>query len=209
LPLLALAGKSDPQPPNVTRILENTRKLISDEAIVLARRAYLDRTDLPKMKSYLDLAGSQQKGINYLLLAIYQFMSTRDIQAAKQSIEEARKQDLKDFTWAYSKGFLVGYEGNLSDAYHTYKLAFGNKTGKATHIECELFLRKILEIEPDKIQLWYCLGLIYMSAHEDFVLAKQCFDDFIRKATQQGKYLDQIKYVERHLEKIRARGCQS
>ena len=41
-----------------------------------------------------------------------------------------------------------------------------------------LFITKILTIEPDKIQLWYCLGLIYYFAHHDYILAKESFNKF-------------------------------
>jgi tetratricopeptide (TPR) repeat protein len=189
--------------PNVRRLVEKTKKLVSEEAVLLAREDAITLQNLPRMKQYLDFAAEYDKSVGYyLLMGIYCFASNRDISAAKVSIEEAKRLSPSDYAWAYSMAFLLAYEGKLSEAYQMYRSAFRNGAGPTTHLECEVFIRRILEIEPDKIQLWYCLGLLYLFAHDDRLLAKECFLEFKRQAVQKQRHMDQIQYVDVYLEKI-------
>jgi len=60
-----------------------------------------------------------------------------------------------------------------------------------------------LKEEPDKIQLWYCLGLIYLFAHDDRELAKESLLEFKRLANERQRFLDQMPYVDNYLEKMK------
>jgi hypothetical protein len=189
--------------PNVKRLLEKTQKLVSEEAVLIAREDAVTQQNLPRMKHYLDIAARYDKGVGYhLLMAVYQFLADHDVRAAKASIDEAKRLSSNDYTWAYSMAFLLAYEGSLSEAYRAYRSAFRNGAGPTTHIECELFIRKVLAREPDKFQLYYCLGLLYIFPHDDRALAKESFLEFKRQATSSGRFLDQIPYVDVYLDKI-------
>ncbi len=208
LSLLAYKYDENTNIPNIKKLLQNTKSFVSQEAVILARCAYLQNNNLSEMKRYLEISKKNEKSINYFLLnGINSFLLNNDLKTAKQSILEAKKLNNRDYTWAYSMGFLLAYEGDLSEAYHYYKLAFNNITSIATHIECEIFLRNIIEREPGKIQLWYCLGLIYYFSHEDYILAKDSFIEFKNKAIESKHFLDIIKYVDSYLDRIEKKLC--
>jgi hypothetical protein len=201
--LLEVPIEQQPNVPNVRRLLQKTPKLVADEAVLLARDEGISQKDLAKMKRYLDIAAQYEKSVGYyLLMGIYHFLAEHDVPAAKAAIDEAKRQSTNDYTWAYSMAFLLAYEGNLSEAYRTYHSAFRNGASPTAHLECELFIRGVLSREPEKFQLYYCLGLLYLFPHDDRDLAKQSFMEFKRRATADGLFLDQIPYVDGYLSKI-------
>jgi hypothetical protein len=170
---------------------------------MLARAESLDEGRLSDMKAHLDLAGQYRKDLGYHLpMGIYHFPANKDVVAAKGSIQEARNLSRWDSIWAYSMAFLLGYEGNLDGAYRVYRTAFNGGGAPTTHIECAVFIRRMLGAEPDKIQLWYCLGLLYLFPYDDPALAKESFLEFKRLALREKKFLGQIQHVDSYLGKI-------
>ncbi len=195
---------------NLKNLCINAKRLVYDESMHLAANAYLNLKDLALMESYLCIGRKYfETAWYYLLLSILYFLKDRNIDKAITALDKAKKLDKHDFTWAYSKGFLLAYKGELSEAYHVYKLGFKNLTASTTHLECEKFLRDLLEQEPDKIQLLYCLGLIYFFAHKDYLLAKEAFEDFLNRATESSLFPDQMKYVNNYLDVIKSKDCSN
>ncbi len=114
----------------------------------------------------------------HLAQAIYDFVLRRDLPAAWEFVKQCRK--IPDTTWRYSAAFLYAYEGDLNKAYREYKKAFYNSPENPTvPIQSEDFIHLVLEEEPEKGQLYYCLGLINLWAKKDFVAAKNDFQQFL------------------------------
>ena len=48
-------------------------------------------------------------------------------------------------------------------------------------IEDETFILDVLDEEPEKYQLWYCLGLVNYYKKEDYECALEYFNNFIKE----------------------------
>lgn len=138
-----------------------------------------------------------------LSAAMAAFMLRRDIAAAKAEINACRAQD--NATWMYSDAFLEAYEGNLEKAYHAYRRAFYAPLEDPTlPTQCEEFIQLVLDEEPDRVWLHYCLGLINYRAKEDFEAARADFQRFIDTADP-VRFARDIEYARKWLAKIDAR----
>src|SRR5437667_11683051 len=85
-----------------------------------------------------------------------------------------------DGTWRYSGAFLHAYAGNLRDARKWYQLAVSVGTPDQTvPLQTEEFIYIVLDEEPDKYQLHYCLGLINYWAKNDVASARREFSQFL------------------------------
>ena len=151
--------------------------------------------ELSRFRPYIDGWYS-----GYLLSAICCFELRRDLSGATEWL--TRCKIFPDTTWCYSMAFLKAYAGNLQEAWDYYQKAF-NKPPSDPSIpnQCESFLHGILSIEPDKIQLWYCLGLINYKAKNDLAGAKRDFSAFLAR-TVEGNFDPQRKIATRYINKI-------
>jgi len=131
----------------------------------------------------------------HLAQAICDFVLRRDLPAAWESIKKCRK--IPDTTWRYSAAFLYAYEGDLNKAYREYK----NPT---VPIQSEDFIHLVLEEEPEKGQLFYCLGLINLRAKKDFVAAKNDFQQFLNSEAADD-FPEEQKFVRIQIGEIQRR----
>jgi hypothetical protein len=138
-----------------------------------------------------------------LCYAIYLFLSSRNIVEAKREIKKAKNQ--RDSRWEFSLAFLLAYEGNLKKAHTAYQNAFRGAYPQGTPNDVEVFIQDILESESDKIQLWYCLGMINFFCKKDFRSSKRDFENFINTAEGQGAFLEQIDFAKKYLAEIEQR----
>ena len=92
----------------------------------------------------------------------------------------------------------MAIRANLMKQILSYRKAFEKNATPDAHLQSEEFIREILKKEPERIQLYYCLGLIYYFYRHDLELAKEAFLDFKKKAgnTQYSKW---VKYVDKYL----------
>lgn len=188
-------------------ILDEIKSLTTNaliiEAIILARINYIYKNDIDKMNYFIEIV-QKYRPDNYdahLLKAIYFFLKNKDIEYALNEIDKAKNK--KDASWLYSKAFLLAYQGDLTQAYHIYQQAFKGFTAPIVPIEVEEFILNVLEKEVEKIQLWYCLGLINFFKKEDYLLAKDYFEKFIKLARRTSNFLDYLVYAQNYLEKIK------
>lgn len=115
--------------------------------------------------------------------AFWTFVLKRDVHAAKAEIERCRNN--RDTTWRFSDAFLSAYGGDLSNAEKQYKAIGERHAGMEVPFQVEGFIVWILEKEPEKAQLYYCLGLINWMIKGDKESAKKDFQTFLEntKAT--------------------------
>lgn len=136
----------------------------------------------------------------YLGAAICAFISSRDVKEAKRCIEKGKNK--KDATWLFSLAFLSAYEGNLDDAYKKYERAQSIPLNDPTvPIQCEMFIQDILEQEPEKVGLYFCLGILNFKFKNDFLSAKMDFEEFIEQ-TKPEDFPNQHKAVNTWLKEI-------
>lgn len=117
----------------------------------------------------------------HLVKAIYLFLKDRDIDGAKQEIRRARNE--RNVAWQYSEAFLTAYEGRLEEAHKTYKRAFKGIVLEETPLDVEEFIVDVLSREPEKVQLWYCLGMINYFLKGDLQAGQKDFSKFVSAAT--------------------------
>lgn len=180
---------------------------ISESALALASRLYFiyrrtkDDNLLTKMKPFLDILKNIDPN-NYsahLLRGIYLFLVERNIEEAKKEIK--RSQNHLDATWRYSEAFLYAYEGNLDKAEGSYKKAFRAEVTSDVIFQTEEFIHDVLEIEPQRCQLWYCLGMINWKAKRDNILAKEAFEKFLSYCNG-TLFLEQRRKVREYLKHL-------
>jgi len=188
----------------LSKLKNLTINILIIEAIILARINYIYKNDIDKMNYFIEIV-QKYRPDNYdahLLKAIYFFLKNRDINRALNEINKAKNK--KDAAWLYSKAFLLAYQGeDLTEVYHVYQQAFKGSTAPIIPIEVEEFILNVLEGEAEKIQLWYCLGLINFFKKEDYLLAKDYFEKFIKLAQRKPNYLDYLVYAQKYLDKIK------
>jgi tetratricopeptide (TPR) repeat protein len=119
-----------------------------------------------------------------LTKAICVFMLRRDVGRAKALIRKAERAAV-DVTWLYSKAFLHAYEGDTQQAVKCYLRAFKGPLADATvPIQSEEFMHHILATEPEKVQLYLCLGLINYRVKKDLPSAKRELESFLKNVNR-------------------------
>lgn len=161
------------------------------QATLVSRNWRIDR-DLQKfneMKPFLDrlqaLAPSNYSA--HLLRSVYHFVSKRDVSAAITELRKCKALDLKDGTWRLNYALLLAYRGELQQAYKQYQVAFRSSLQPEMVIQVEDFMLWVLEEEPDKVQLHYCLGLVNSQGKSDPGRALEEFTAFLEKTNDGDK----------------------
>jgi tetratricopeptide (TPR) repeat protein len=162
-------------------------------------RASRNKEMLTKAEEHLDTIIQLSFDVNYfaeLAKAICCIVLRRDVNAARKHIRLCRK--INDATWRYSDAFLSAYEGKLKESYNKYKGAFKKKCEDSVPVQSEEFIQEIIEEEPHRKDLYFCLGLINYYAKEDYRQAKRDFEIFASQ-NKSEKYAQVYEIVEAHI----------
>lgn len=146
---------------------------------------YIDKdiTHLTQMINYLSISNEHSYN-NYdykLLVAIYYFISDRDVKTALSHIEDC-SNITKDNGWKFSKVFLKLYQkdsmSNFIRAYREYSKSF-EKRKKSFGFVIDIidFIIRILDEEPEKKQLNFLLFLLYYYIGDE-IFSKQYYHKF-------------------------------
>jgi tetratricopeptide (TPR) repeat protein len=118
--------------------------------------------------------------LGHLIAAMCAFVLNRDIKKAKREIKHCRT--MKDRTWYFDKAFLYAYEGEMKSAIAAYSAAFARPpVDLSVPLQSERFIIYVLGLEEDKVQLYYCLGMINLLAKRDMMAARRDFGEFIAR----------------------------
>lgn len=193
--------------PALVKINQRIPNRITETVYLMARNEYeiynkvKSETHLIKMGNYL----SEIKNIAYnhypsnLLRAIYHFLNDRNIKAAFNELKKCK--DIRDGAWRYSYAFLKAYEGNLKVAAKCYKNAFKYDCAVVVPLEVEEFIVDILGQEPEKYQLYFCLGMINFIGKSDYPAAKRDFELFLNNGNPKD-FKEQRTLVKNYLLQI-------
>ena len=168
---------------------------------------YTFQRDMGALHEAEEIAGKlkQYDPNNYaahLCAATCAFVFHRDITQAQSEIEACRK--LKDGIWRYSEAFLHAYEGDLESAYRSYQKGFQSPLSDPTvPTQCEEFIQMILDSEPERYWLYYCLGLINYRAKGDLQSARADFRRFVKRA-ELPRFKTQAEIAAKWIEEITA-----
>lgn len=140
-----------------------------------------------------------------LLNAIRYFVIDRNLAVAIREIRKCKHENGPE--WRYSLAFLQAYQGNLKQAYKQYQLAFRRTTDNKLPIEIEGFIIWMIEKEPEKVQLYFCLGLINFHTKGDLASAYRDFRKFLEEAPK-DIYENEKRIAREYLNKIESRPNQ-
>ena len=135
--------------------------------------------------------------------ALVAFTVHNDIVAARRELEACHKYT--DATWRYSEAFLHAFNGDLQNAYKSYSKAFRSPLRDLTvPMQCEEFIQGIIDREPQRKWLYYCVGLINYQAKGDLEAALRDFKQFVDSADPE-RFRRQIRSAERWMRDIAKR----
>ena len=136
----------------------------------------------------------------HLNRAICAFMLRRDTAEAMAHVDKCR--GLPDPVWRYSEAFLLAYQGDLAAASGAYKQAFARTLSDPTvPVQTEEFIQIVLDKEPDKVQLYFCLGLLNLKLKEDDAAARRDFEQFLAR-TEASMWKRQRELARRWIDRI-------
>ena len=139
----------------------------------------------------------------HMMAAMAAFALRRDMETARREIRACRRSP--DSAWRYSEAFLYAYDGDLQRAYESYRRAFGSPLGDPTVLtQCEEFIQGIVEEEPERQWLYYCLGLINYRGKDDPVAALRDFRRFVDKVDGE-RFGEHVAYARRWIDEIERR----
>lgn len=150
-----------------------------------ANAAYLAWRKAPSKQAVEDIGESikvmESPGIfrlpsYYFLSAIHHFLNDRNVAAALLSLKNVKNSG---GIWNLNVAFLNAYKGNLKSATRNYKSTAAREVDVDIISQVEDFLCVILEHEPDKYQLHFCLGLLNAHIKGDKLRAIEDFKLFI------------------------------
>ena len=161
-----------------------------------------DDASISKMKSLLDkLNNISPNNIDARFYrSIWHFLHDRNVGKAKAEILKAKNK--KHTAWQYNYAFLLAYEGNMQEAVKQYKNAVDEVFERpGVVLEVIEFIMWVLDVEPDKTQLHFCLGMIYYYAIKDYSLALQDFEKFV-EVVPVNRFSSQKREAQRLIAKI-------
>ena len=138
-----------------------------------------DSGDLQDVRRHLDAipqACAHDYGV-IILRSILKFLVDRDVRGAIALLKKCKH--IQDGTWLYNLGFLYAYKGDLKAAIRFYRKAETRTLEPIVIARVEDFMCWVLEAEPDKYQLHYCLGDINWKIKGDEKRALEEFRAFL------------------------------
>lgn len=113
----------------------------------------------------------------FLLRSILLFVQQRDVKGAMAVLKKCKGSS--EGTWLYNLGFLHAYAGDLKRAIQRYRNAMDLPVEAHVIGEIEEFICWLLDEEPQKYQLHYCLGYINWKVKGDKPQAVKDFETFL------------------------------
>ena len=200
-PLLRQLGAASRSVELIKLLRNRCKSRVIAEYTELAQIAYKVEGDIERMHYFtvkmLELDPGNWQA--HLQKGIYLFVAKRDVEGALRESHLA-KNDVNSI-WLINVAFLNAYSDDLDGAYHAYRSAFEKALTPDAHLQTEEFMRRIIKDEPDKFQLYYCLGLIYYLYRHDLVLAKEAFTNFKERAFGTA-FSRWIEYTDKYLAEI-------
>lgn len=139
--------------------------------------------------------------------ALWIFVTQGDVAAARKEIQKCTTAH-ESVAWRYSAAFLWAYEGELEKAVSEYREAFKGQIEPPVLQYILEFIDWSAEREPEKYQLFFCIGLIHYKVTQNYLRAHEAFTDFLNSLTdnqfhrqkqQAEKYIVQIKKKDQRI----------
>jgi tetratricopeptide (TPR) repeat protein len=154
------------------------------------------------VRGHIDtVPASHSEGYGVLLLkSVCLFVQGRDVDGALAVLKKCKGQE--EGTWLYNAAFLHAYKADLQGAIRRYRSAVKLRVEDSTLAQVEDFICWLLDQEPDKYQLYYCLGFLNWKAKGDTSQALRDFQSFLA-AGDQHKFPRERQLAQEWVEEIR------
>lgn len=160
-------------------------------------------TYLTEVDKWLDKIdpSCKNRGIALNLGAITAFLTRRSVDESIGLLKKAREDSNR--IWQCNMAFLYAYKGNLKQAIRHYRQASKCNFEQDNFYQIEDFINWLLEQEPEKYQMYYCLGFINWQIKEDYVLALEHFNRFL-ELRHETEYLQEKELAEKWIDEMSA-----
>lgn len=180
-----LKASKDGKFPIYTKLLQRLPIRLAEVYEAKALNAYSDWRESGSIESIEELGKAlgemSQSGVErlpsyYFLSAIHHFLRDRNVEQALADLKNVRGFG---GIWYLNVAFLNAYRGNLKSATRNYKNPACKNVELDTIVQVEDFLCRILELEPNKYQLHFCLGVFNAHIKGDPLRATRDFEAFL------------------------------
>jgi len=111
------------------------------------------------------------------LLAIYKLLAENDAEAALEYLRSSK--ETQNAVWHYNIAFLLAYSGDLKSAIRYYRKGTQYELDPNGIAQIEDFICWVIEQQPDRYQLEYCLGFFNWKVKGDVLQAKKDLQSFL------------------------------
>lgn len=206
-------AKGAPELPAITKIRKHVPMRLSEVYTLQCDRAYQrwrqarGENDIGAITEYLDKQ-SRVDPENYnghLMRALVLFVKGRQVDAAIAEIRRCQAQRVADRSWQYSLAFLLAYRGELQQARKQYQKAQEGQIPSRTVLRIEDFIEWVLEEEPEKVQLHFCLAMVNDGQKGDRKRALEEFEAFVESGRSIRSFRNAIGFSLGRIRQLRGK----
>lgn len=192
--------------PSLPKIVKRVKELISEEYAILARNSLYIDGDVRQTYDYLSESFKYNSN-NYsghLIQAIMEFSQEKNPKKALETIRRMKSFAAKDGTYRYSEGFLLMYQEQFTKALAVYDKIVGYSYEGEDFILAQVleFNENLLLTEPQKIQCYFILGLLFYKKIGNYPEAIKHIQEFLAQANGNSKYKVLLKRSEAYKTEI-------
>ena len=114
-----------------------------------------------------------------LFQSLWYFIDGRQIDKCRNVLRKCRHKDgIKDVVYLYNLAFIEAYSGNLSKVRKLYSTITNRYIDPNTLAQIEASMCTVLKLEPNIVQLHFCLGIINWKVKNDLGVTSLPLCDF-------------------------------
>ena len=163
-----------------------------------------DPNEMEEVGHYLDKIPSTFAAIHYgviLLKSIFMFVRHRDVKGSIAILKKCK--GISNSIWHYNLAFLYAYTGDLKKAIQRYRSGMNLPVEPSDFAQIEEFIIWVIEQEPVKYQLYYCLGFINLEIKGDQKQAIIDFEKFLSLGNEH-EFTEEQKIARKWLAELRS-----
>lgn len=172
--------------PNISNILNNLKKHVSQELYIMSRTEYFIKRNIPLAREYLKKSreADHQNYLSIIFMSYIAFDVERNFGKALSLIEKGKRLAGQDRLWIYNRAFLLIYSGKYKNALNELQDLAEDITENEKRIilQCIEYDINLYKKEPDKKQLLFIIGYLYYKRLGNIPEALDYFEKFIEES---------------------------